>query len=226
MATAINVSRSTAFTLLQTLTNRGLVMDSRIGGARLYHLGLALVRLGDQAASELKVTQVASPILQALTETTHLTSRLAISDEGYAVTIVRNDGPGIQLVNASLGRRELPHCSAIGKSLLSQLSDDEVVGILNRLGMPRRTDNTLTTAAELLADLKLTRQRGYSIDNEEDHLGVVCLGAPVFGRDGQVIAAISVSTIKSANPTEQIENLGRTVKVHADLLSSKIGRQE
>lgn len=185
IAEAIGVSRSTAFTLLQTMVARGFVADTRIGGARLYRLGLALVHLGDRAVAEMGITQMATPVLQQLTDATQLTSRLAVLDDGYAVAIGRVDAPGPFRMTASLGRRELPHCSSVGKALLARLPSEQVMAILTRLGMPRRTEHTLTSHAALIADLEQTAVRGYAFDNEEDNIGVVCVGAAVYDRSGQ-----------------------------------------
>ncbi len=219
IAEAIGVSRSTAFTLLQTMVTRGFVADTRIGGARLYRLGLALVHLGDRAVAEMGITQIATPILQQLTDATQLTSRLAVLDDGYAVAIGRVDAPGPFRMTASLGRRELPHCSSVGKALLARLPSERVMAILTRLGMPRRTEHTLTSQAALIADLQETAARGYAFDNEEDNIGVVCVGAAVYDRTCEAVAAISVTSMKLGRSDEDLHQLGAAVRAYADRIS-------
>lgn len=222
IATAIGVSRSTAFTLLQTMVARGFVADTRIGNSRLYRLGLVLVHLGDRAVAEMGITQIATPILQQLSDATKLTSRLAVLDDGYAVAIGRVDAPGPFRMISSLGRRELPHCSSVGKSLLAQLPADEVKAILKRLGMPRRTEHTLTSPAALIDELKIVAERGYALDNEEDNVGVLCVGASIHDRSGGAVAAISVTTMKLGTD-EDIHRLGAIVRAHADRVSLLLG---
>jgi len=181
IAEAIGVSRSTAFTLLQTMVTRGFVADTRIGGARLYRLGLTLVHLGDRAVAEMGITQIATPILQQLTDATQLTSRLAVLDDGYAVAI------------------------------------------LTRLGMPRRTEHTLTSQAALIEDLRETAARGYAFDNEEDNIGVVCVGAAVYDRTGEAVAAISVTSMKLGRSLDDLHQLGSAVRAYADRISLLLG---
>jgi IclR family acetate operon transcriptional repressor len=225
VAEQIGVSKSTAFALLQTLLLRNFVADVRLGGSRRYRLGLALVYLGDRAAEDVGVSQLAMPVLRELTEVTGLTSRLAILDQGYAVAISRVDAPGILRIASALGQRELPHCSALGKSLLALLPPARVVKLLAQTGMPRRTEYTLLTPGELMTDLMLVAQRGYAFDNEEDNIGVVCIGAAITNREGEGVAAISVTTLKSGLDDDDLHELGRTLRRYADRVSRKLGAQ-
>jgi IclR family transcriptional regulator, acetate operon repressor len=225
VAEQIGVSKSTAFALLQTLLLRNFVTDVRLGGSRRYRLGLSLVYLGDRAAEDIGVSQVALPVLRELTELTGLTSRLAILDHGYAVAISRVDAPGILRIASALGQRELPHCSALGKSLLALLPPARVVKLLAQTGMPRRTEHTLVTPVELMADLMQVAGRGYAFDNEEDNIGVVCIGAAIVNREGEGVAAISVTTLKSGLSDEDLHELGRTIRRYADRVSRMLGAE-
>lgn len=224
IATAIGVSKSTAFALLQTLLARDFITDVRLGGSRRYRLGFALVHLGDRAAADIGVSQVAMPVLQELTETTGLTSRLAVLDDnGYAVAINRVEAPGIVRIASALGQRELPHCSALGKSLLALLPPARVVKLLAITGMPRRTEYTRVTPAELMKDLIQVAEQGYAFDDEEDNIGVVCVGAAITNRDGEGVAAISVTTLKNGMGDDDLHALGRTLRSHAERISRMLG---
>jgi len=223
LAESINVSKSTAFTLLQTLLSRGFVADERLGGSRRYRLGLALVHLGDRAAANTGITQLALPMLQQLTQDTGLTSRLAVLDEGYAVAISRVDAPGLFRLAGSLGTRELPHCSGVGKALLALLPPARVLQILKRIGMPRRTEHTITDAADLVRNLVDVAVRGYAFDDEEDNLGVICVAAAVTDRSGAGLAAISVTSMKGGRTIEDMHVLGHVVRAYADKISKLLG---
>ena len=107
--------------MLRTLTARGYVAELGEGRGRRYRLGLTLARLGDQALGQIDLLDVALPSLQAMTDETGWTSRVGVLDDDYAVILGRVDGPGIIRFQSNLARRELPHCSAIGKALLSHL---------------------------------------------------------------------------------------------------------
>lgn len=223
IAKSAGISKSTAFLLLQTLVARNFVADLREGNNRRYRLGHALAQLGRRIPVDLNIGQIADPILQQLTRDTGLTARLAVSDESYAVTISQVDPPGPFRMTASLGQRELPHCSSLGKALLFQAKDSEIREIAKRIGLPRRTTKTLTCAKALLADLQQARLQGYALDNEEDNIGVACIGAPIFNRSGKIVAAISVTGMKHNQTARDFDRTGKVVKLHALQISALMG---
>jgi IclR family acetate operon transcriptional repressor len=90
-----------------------------------------------------------------------------------------------------VGRRAHTHATGVGKAILAQLDDDAVRGIVARAGMPTPTPKSIGDVEELLADLKLIRERGYSIDEEEQELGVRCFAMAV--PNAPTPTAISVS---------------------------------
>jgi IclR family acetate operon transcriptional repressor len=90
-----------------------------------------------------------------------------------------------------VGRLVMPHCTGVGKAILSTLPDDAVVALLRRTGMPARTEHTITKLDDMLAALAQVRELGYAIDDGEQELGVRCIAAAVHGLP--FAAAVSVS---------------------------------
>ena len=112
------------------------------------------------ACSLAETAEGALPSLRAMTGETGWTSRVGVLDGTYAVMVGRVDGPGIIRFQSNLAGRELPHCSAIGKALLSHLPDDGVRTIVARTGLPARTATTITDVDELLRELERVREQG------------------------------------------------------------------
>lgn len=220
-ARLLEASKSTTFALLQTLLIGDYVAEVPPGPR--YRLGPAVLRLADSHARSLPLVEAVRPIMQSLTNTTGWTSRLAIAEHGYPVFVDRVDGPGTIRFFTPLGRRELPHQSAAGKAMLATLPDEQARAIVAESGLPRRTRHTITDLATLLADLDLTRQRGFAIDDEEDDDGVLCVGAAFRGRDRTCAGAISITGLKADIPSRRIQELGTVVRDHADKISFAIG---
>ncbi len=223
LARRAGMSKSNSFSILQTLIARGYVADEGEGMTRRYRPTPALAHLAAGALGTDSITTAGQKVLESLTARTGLTSRLGVLDDGYVVALLRVDGPGPVQLSTYLGRRELPHCSGVGKAILATLADAGVDAIVRRIGLPRRTPHTITTAAALKRQLKLVRERGYSFDDEEDHEGVFCVGAAFYDRDNAAAGAISVSGLKPGRDEANLHRLGAIVSAHAVRLSRKLG---
>jgi len=223
LAREMSLSKAACYAMLQTLAARGFITDKGQGIERRYRLGMTLARLGEQAIGNIALADVAVPALRDLTAEVNLTSRVAVFDDGYAVVIGRVDAPGAVRFDAALGRRELPHCTAVGKVLLASLPPDEAREILNRTALPRRTPYTITSVSALMEDLARTGQRGYAIDDEEDTEGVHCVGTCVFDRSGNAAGAISVTGLKQRTRDGDLQRIAATVIRFADRISQEMG---
>jgi IclR family acetate operon transcriptional repressor len=184
--------------LLQTLLARGYVRQE---SDRRYALGGGLVRLGGVA--EGMVGTWARPHLARMVELSGETANLAVLEGDFVVYVAQVPSPRRLRMFAEVGRRVLPHSTAVGKVLLAGRAAGEAVTLLERTGMPRRTPNTITEIRAMLAELALVRDRGYALDLGEEELGVHCLAVPVHDGD-RVVAAMSVS-----GPAERIDAVDR-----------------
>ena len=220
LSRALGASKSSAFGILQTLLGYGFVADSGAGMSRRYRLGLALARLGDLVVSQIALRDVALPVLRDLTAVTGLTSRVAVLEAPYAVVIGRVDaGSDAVRFATNLFKRELMHCSAVGKAMLATIPEPEARGYLEQAGMPQKTRHTVTDIERLMSDLAEARPKGYFLDDEEDAEGVCCIGSPIVV-DGDVCAgAISVTGLKVDVPAWRLHQIGESVRDHAAQIS-------
>jgi len=221
LARSLGTSKSTTLALARTLTAFGMLRDGKPGPR--YTLGTGVIRLGDIARGQLPLGDLSRPLLTELSEETKMTSRLAICDDGFPVFIERVDGPGSVRFHTPLGQREMPHASAAGKAILATMPERQVRDMCAQTGLQRRTGHTITDVDSLLANLELVRSNGFAIDDEEDADGIFCLGAAIFGHDGAVAGAVSVTGIKGDLPAWRINELGQAVRRAADRVSGILG---
>ena len=223
LAEQISVSKSSAFALLQTLVARGFAADSGARLTRRYRLGMALAKLGDAAETQSPLISLALPVLQSVTDQTGLTTRLVVPDGPYAVVMARVDAPGTVRFASYLGAREYPHCTSAGKALLAALPQVRARALAVEAGLPPRTPRTITDPDALARDLEVSAARGYTIDDEEDCEGVFCVGAAVYDRSGECVAAVSGTGLKLNRPNWRVDELGLAVRDAADQLTRALG---
>ncbi|WLQ47133.1 IclR family transcriptional regulator [Streptomyces poriferorum] len=220
---ACSISKSAAFGMLQTLRAYGLVSDDGEGMNRRYRLGMSLARLGDRARSQVSLRGVAHPVLRDLTRATGMASRLAVPEDGHAVVVDQVELDQRVRLDLRMGQRELPHCTGLGKALLSAMPQSEAASVIERFGLPRRTSRTITDPATFLSHLRDIARVGYALDDEEDAEGIICIGAPVFDDRSVCAGAVSITGLKLGLPAWRYQELGGQVRDAARRISVSLG---
>lgn len=179
--------------LLRTLVTLGYVRQLP---DRSYALGPRLIHLGEIANRQLGA--LAMPAMRRLVDELGETSNLAVLDDDRVTYVGQVPSPHAMRMFTEVGQRVKLHYSGVGKAILSTLPEDVAVGLAERAGMESRTGHTLTTGVALLEDLRVSRQRGYAVDEEEQELGVRCYAVPI--PDSATPLAVSVS-----GPTSRVD---------------------
>lgn len=172
--------------LMRTLLAHGYVRQLP---SREYSLGPRLIRLGESAGRQFGT--VAQPFLSRLTKELGESANLAMIDRDMAVYVAQASSTHSMRMFTEVGRRVFTHSTGVGKAVLSELPDQTVRDITDRVGMPRATEKTIVSQPELLQELDKIRAQGYAIDDGEQELGVRCFAVPIPGTPTPT--AISVS---------------------------------
>lgn len=182
----LGVHRSTASRLAATLAAHGFLQRSADGDR--YRLGPEVARLGLAAVGGRRLVDAARPTLDAVAAAVGETVVLAVP-AGDAALDVAQAGSG-HVVGASswVGRRTPLHASSDGKVFLAFGAARLPAGALAAL-----TDRTVTDRVELARRLAEIRVRGWARAVGDLEEGLNGVAAPVFGRDGACIAAVSIS---------------------------------
>ena len=223
IASRMNAAKSTAFSTLNTLVDAGFVAATGGGPTKRYRLGPALIRLGTLARAQISLSDLARPYLIDLARKVGATTRLAVLESDEVVVIDQVNISSVHRRDLRMGARELLHSSALGKSILSALTESHVRSMLVSAGMPKRTTRTMTEVDDLLDHLRLVASVGYALDDEEDADGVFCVGAPIRDHEGECVGAISITGIKLHQPTVFYRRLGEQVEQRAKAVSKALG---
>ena len=190
LAARTGIPRATAFRLLSTLEQSGFLAKDH--GA--YQLGIKCFVLGNIVAGGLDLRETAHPHMVALRDATRETTQIAILDHWQVVYLERMISPyPVGSMRSRAGAILPAYCTALGKTLLAYMPDGEVEAWAATQKFPALTPTTISSARRLLKELRVIRERGYGIDDEEREKGLRCLAAPIRNHHGDVVAAISVA---------------------------------
>ena len=222
LARRMGLAKSTVHRLLTTLLDEGFVQktpDDR------YRLGLRLYDLGQLVVNSLELREVAHPVLERLRNETGETVHLAVLEGADVVYLERFESPSTLRLFGRLGRRMPAHTTSSGKCLLA-FSAPEAVDAVVAAGLPRLAPRTITSRSMLVRVLRQVRRDGYARSIDESEPGVTSVGAPVFGFDGSVIAAVSVAGPSLRISPESIPRYSRLVRRAADVVSTGMGHRD
>ncbi|MEX1377474.1 MAG: IclR family transcriptional regulator [Eubacteriales bacterium] len=185
-------NRSNVRRLVFTLLKNGYIEKS--ASTNKYKLGLKLVELSSLRLNQVELKTEAVPMLRELSMQTNQVCHMGIYSHGEVVYIEK-----IQPINSismfsSIGKRLPVYNSSMGKVLLSQFSDEEVISILKSIEIKKITKNTHTKIDDILKEVQQARKDGYAVDNEENEEHIFCVGAPIYDYRNKIVAAISTSS--------------------------------
>lgn len=180
--------KSTAVRLIDTLLNMGFVRRTSHGQ---YAVAIKVWRIGASAVGYDDVRAHVLPVLQGLVESMGETAHYAVYEHGSAVYVEKIDGLHPIRSYTTVGGRSPAYATATGKALLAWCPREEIrrVGALAE----RHTESTIAGVDEVTAECDAIRRQGYSVNRGEWRDGVWGVASPVFGRGGQLVAAIGIS---------------------------------
>jgi DNA-binding IclR family transcriptional regulator len=162
-----------------------------------------------------------SSFLHRLMQDTGATVHLAVMEQGEVILIDRVEPNGTARLATWVGKRMGLHCTALGKAIIAYLPQAVLDELVRKQGLIRYNENTIASMRKLSAACEQIRQLGYSVDDEEEEIGVRCIGAPIHNGKGDVVAAISISGTKAH--FEDIPAKASIVMQSAASLSQHIG---
>ncbi|MFX0539828.1 IclR family transcriptional regulator [Ornithinimicrobium sp. Y1847] len=216
LADRADLPLATIHRLVRSLVDMGYVRQEQ---SRQYSLGPRLMRLAAESTKRIGVW--AKPLLAEAVEELGESVNLAILEADEIVYVAQaQPSNNFMRMFTEVGRRTLPHSTAVGKAILADVPAEEVVALLTRTGMPKRTEFTLTTPEEFLDVLELTRQRGYATDEGEQEIGVRCVAVPVLGAPRPMAMSMSGPTTRMTDET--VERGAEVLRATAARLATEL----
>ncbi|HTX25749.1 MAG TPA: IclR family transcriptional regulator C-terminal domain-containing protein [Streptosporangiaceae bacterium] len=190
VAASTGLSRAAARRFLRTLVQLGYM---RSDGSR-FALRPKILELGYAYLSSLTLPEVAMPHLEQLVEQVHDSSSVSELDGDDVIYIARVPTKRIMTVTISVGTRFPAYATSMGRVMLAAQPAERLDEYLESVSLRGLTGHTITSATALRRELRKIRVQGWALVDQELEEGLRSIAAPIRDADGQVIAAVNVST--------------------------------
>jgi DNA-binding IclR family transcriptional regulator len=221
---ATDLNKTTAFNLIASLVTLRFIEQD--GQSRRYRLGLRNLELGRVVQQRLNISHLARPILTELCRHTKETANLGLP---YLLDLIVVDSyQGSRLLHSDTypGWRSMYHCTALGKAFLARWDASMRSTVYRLRGLPKQTQHTITDIDTLEAQLARFLAQGYTLDLEENEVGVNGIATWIVNGLGEVAAAISVCGPSHRLNQEVLEGIAPDIMAAADSITAAIGGSE
>jgi len=220
VANELGIHKSTAYRLLTTLRDRGLVEQDT--ATEKYRLGFGVVLLASTVTADLDVLRCGRPVCERLSEQTQETVTVAVLEGDDAVVIHQTISKASALSVDWTGRHTPLHATAAGKIFLAHMTTDQQRRVLRR-PLERFTEDTIVDPAILRDHVRRIVDAGFGYTVEELEVGLNAVAAPIRSSDGGVVGAVSVSGPVFRLPAEFIPETAELVKEAGAEISRCLG---
>lgn len=212
----LEIPKSTAFNIIYTLVSKEM-LEIKNQDKKIFTLGPKCYAIGIQYINKHSILDIVNPELEKLGNLLSSTVFMGTLDNNKVLYIFKYSPSTAVLDLCTIGTRADVYCTALGKSLVAFQEDFD----FGSIKFQKYTENTILSLDEFLKHLDITKEKGYSIDNQEVRESVICVAAPIFNEKGKVEYAISTSSLYSSSLN--IEQKAKLVINTANAISRKLG---
>lgn len=190
VAAATELSPAVARRCLHTLVSLGYV--GRRG--KLFLLTPEVMGFASAFLESMNIEEVVQPYLQRLRDKTGDSASLAVLSDLDILYLVHVSTTRMIHLVAGFGTRFPAYATSLGRALLAHQTRQRIDKYLERVELKSFTTMTITSKSKLRKILSECRRNGYASIQDELDYGIVSVAVPVFGAQGEILAAINCST--------------------------------
>ncbi|MET3508207.1 IclR family transcriptional regulator [Halalkalibacter oceani] len=222
LSSITNIPRSTVYRILCTLEGKGLVRFET--ATAHYKPGLRLIEF-TALASTLDVRQEAEDILTELHNITNQTVVMAVEDEDEIVYVFKKEKYVGLKFSSQVGQRRPFIYGVLGPVILAYKPKQRIEEILS-IPIDSYTPQTTTDIDEIRKRLEMIKQEQVFIEADETTMGVTGIGAPIFGANQEIIAAIGVLSPTIQLAEDELEKIKELTMDASRKISKRMGYKE
>ncbi len=221
ISTISGIHKSTVHRLVTTLQANDYIEQ---GENNKYKITFKLYELGSKILANVDVIDVAKPFIEKLAKEVNEVVHLVVRNKNEIVYVDKVEAnTNTMMMGSSVGKSSPLYCTSVGKAILSNSNLEDIEKVWASSNILKLTEKTIVDYDAFLEELHKTKDRGYAIDDEENEIGVRCVGAPIFDRKGDVIAAISISGPSFRVTYDNLDFYTKRLKEAAGEISKNMG---
>ena len=191
LAVAAGLPMPTVYRVVMTLTSEGYLNHLPNGE---YRPGVRTLTLGMAALRSLDLVGIAAPKLQDLGERMGETVNLAVLSGDRVLYLIRLRNSDLVTANIQVGSTLPAVHTSIGKLLLAYLDEAELEALITDASFSANSGpNAKLSLAELREELRVIRDQGWAMQDEELAYGLRSVAGPITGPDGRVVAGVNLA---------------------------------
>ena len=222
LAKVLAIPKSSLTAVIGDLLELGYVSQDDV--TKRYELAPAVMTLARSFLENCDIVRMGRPVLTRIVSEIDEATTLALvdGDQGLVVAQEVSSRPGAPRI-ISLGERAPLSTTSAGKIMLAFLPKDHRARLLSTIPLPRTARNSVTDRDALAAEIEQVREMGVSFSREEAIDGVVAVSVPVWGADGQLVAALSTAVPAYRFDAALEEKIITQLKKGAETLTVSLG---
>lgn len=200
VAAASGLDRATARRCLLTLTHLGYADYD----GKFFTLTPRVLRLGTACLATMPLPHMVQPWLDRLSEELNESASVSILDEDEIVYVARAAQRKVMSISLMPGSRLPAYCTSMGRVLLAALAEPEALRRLRLRPLAARTPLTLTDTDAVMAQVRIARERGHAVIDQEVELGLRSIAVPLLNARGVTVAALNLGLPAHAGDAETL----------------------
>jgi len=220
IANQAQLTKTTSQRFLNTLCSLGYL---RRGDNKSYVLSTRVLSLAYSFLNTSSLVRMAKPYLDELSSELGKTVNLAVLEDVYTLFLYRKEVRRFMKYDLGPGSKLPCYAGSLGKVLLAGLTHEEFNKRINKIEFNPITPKTISSKKKLREEIIETRERGYSICDQELSLDMYSIGVPLLDKRGEVVAAINVSMELYSKESPNLESTIKILMEKGKRISNSLG---
>lgn len=210
LARASGLHKSVVARLMATMAAHGFVFQDPV--SRSYSIGPTAFAVGSAYEPYQVLDQIAHPVMAALTAECGHASYLGVPAADHYVFLLACESTRSIRVTIEIGEQRPYHTGAIGKALLAGMSNDEIATRVGPEPLPRMTPYSISSLAQLMAQIAEIRRSGIALNQDEAILGTGSVATGIRDAQDETVAGLGIVYPSHIVSYEEIERLAVIVQ--------------